>query len=562
MNRLLIFFFCLNSFFSVSQKEYKLNFTNDTYKKIKKNPNISFKDSVQASIYLKELKYLAVKKGYLLASVDTFFYKKNNLTVSFYLGAKFKKAHLNISKDDLNFIKRRGNINEKIILNLAFTPKEISFILHEIQKTYENNGYPFSKVFLRDIEIKDEDLNAQLVVLKQKEFKIKKINLVGNPLVSQKLISSYIQIKEGDYFNQEKINEISSKIKQISFINEIKPAEILFTVDGVEIFLYLKAKPVSLINGVVGLQPDPVKNKLYLTGELRLKLVNVLKKAELFDLNWRNIQAQTQSLKIQGNFPNLFQTSFGIDGQFQLYKRDSTFIEIKSTLGIQYALKQGNFLKAFYRKNTSSILNGGNSNSNFVNLKSVETNFYGLSLSKQNLDYLPNPRKGISMLIEGTIGNRKTNDNLKVIDETTYKFELNAQWFIPLSKRHILRLANFSESYFAPSYYQNEVYRFGGQISLRGFNEEEIYATSRSVSSLEYRFLLDQNSYLFAFFDQAWYENKASKFVTDTPFGFGAGFTFGTNIGNFAISYALGSQLGNQIQFRDGKIHFGYVAYF
>ena len=562
MNRTIFIFFFIISFFSVSQKDYKVNFTNEAYKIIKKNPTLNFKDSVQGLLYLKELKFLALKKGYLLTSIDSVFYKKNELSVAFYVGYRFKKATLLIEKEDLNFIKRKGNINEKIILNLAFNPKEISFILQEIQKTYENNGFPFSKVYLRNIEINEENLKARLVVDKQKEFKIIKINMVGNPLVSQKLIASYIQIKEGDYFNQQKINEISSKIKQISFINEIKPAEILFTEEGVEIFLYLKAKPVSLINGVVGLQPDPVKNKLYLTGELRLKLVNVLKKAELFDLNWRNIQAQTQSLKIQGNLPNLFQTSFGVDGQFQLYKRDSTFIEIKSTIGVQYALKQGNFLKAFYRKNTSSILNGGNSNTNFVNLKSVETNFYGLSISRQDIDYLPNPRKGTIILLEGTIGARKTNDSLKTLNETTYKFEFNAQWFIPLAKRHILRLANFSESYFAPSYYQNEVYRFGGQISLRGFNEEEIYATSRSVSSLEYRFLLDQNSYLFAFFDQAWYENKASKFVTDTPFGFGAGFTFGTNIGNFAVSYALGSQLGNQIQFRDGKIHFGYVAYF
>jgi hemolysin activation/secretion protein len=106
------------------------------------------------------------------------------------------------------------------------------------------------------------------------------------------------------------------------------------------------------------------------------------------------------------------------------------------------------------------------------------------------------------------------------------------------------------------------LYRFGGQISLRGFNEEEIYATSRSVFGLEYRFLLDKNSYLFAFYDQAWYENKASTFVTDTPFGFGTGFTFGTAIGNFSVSYALGKQFDNLIQFRDGKIHFGYVAYF
>lgn len=563
MKVLFLLILCTFSFEFSAQKTYQLFFKNEAYKVIKKTPTILFKDSLSCDTYLKEFKNYALKKGFLLASIDSLFYKKNRVEVVFYVGEKFSKANLSLDKNDLIFLKREGNITEKLIRNVAFQPKEISFLLKQIQKTYENNGFPFSKVYLQEIEVENNSLSAKIIIERNGEFKIKKINLVGNPIVSEKLISSYIQIKEGDLFNQSKINELSSKLAQINFISEVKPSELLFTQEGVELFLYLKSKQVSLINGVVGLQPDPVKNKLFLTGELRLKLVNILKKAELFDLNWRNIQAQTQSLKMQTILPNLFRTPFGFDGQFNLYKRDSTFLELKSTLGVQYALKQGNFLKVFYRRNVSSVLAGGNSNnSNFSNLKSVETNFYGIALSKQNLDYLPNPRKGINISIEGTIGARSSINNDVTVKETTFKFEVNAQYFLPLGKRHVLKIANFTESYFAPSYYENEVYRFGGQISLRGFNEEEIYATSRSVSSLEYRFLLDKNSYLFTFFDQAWYENKSKKFNTDTPFGFGAGFAFGTTIGNFSVSYALGKQFDNLIQFRDGKVHFGYVAYF
>jgi outer membrane protein assembly factor BamA len=553
-----------NTFLGINlcQKPYKLIFKNDDYSKVKKNIETQFKDSISAKKYLIDFRYFAISKGYLLASVDSTIYSKNTLETYFYLGEKFKKTHLNIEKEDLNFIQKRGGITEKFIKNIEFSLKEITQLLKRFQETYENNGYPFVSVYLEKINIEENSLFANLVVVKSKEYRIKKINLVGNPLVSEKLISSYIHIKEGDFFKQEKINEISSKIAQISFISEIKPAELLFTNDGVELFLYLKSKPVSLVNGVIGLQPDPIKSKVFLTGEFRLKLVNTLKKAEYFDLNWRNIQAQTQSLKMQGLFPNLLTTPFGIDGNFNLYKRDSTFLELKSTLGVQYALRQGNFIKAFYRRNTSSVLAGGVNNNSFQNLKSVETNFYGISLSKQNIDYLPNPRKGFVFYIEATIGSRKTIDSIIVKNETTSKFEFNFNYYYPLSKRHVVKLANFTEAYFAPSYFQNEVYRYGGQTSFRGFNEEELFATSRTVFTIEYHFLLDQNSYLFSFFDQSWYENKSLNFVTDTPFGFGAGFAFGTNIGNFSISYALGKQFDNLIQFRDGKIHFGYISYF
>jgi hemolysin activation/secretion protein len=198
----------------------------------------------------------------------------------------------------------------------------------------------------------------------------------------------------------------------------------------------------------------------------------------------------------------------------------------------------------------------------FTNLNSVETNFYGLAFLKQNVDYLPNPRKGLVLSVEGTVGSRTVKSDTLPVVSTTFKGELQLNYYIPLGKRHVVRFANFTEVYLAPTYYQNEVYRFGGQISLRGFNEEELYATSRSVSTLEYRFLLDRNSYLFAFYDQGWYENKATKFQTDNPFGFGLGLAFGTAIGNFSVSYALGSQQGNPLLLRDGKVHFGYIAYF
>jgi len=540
-----------------------LTFTNTEYKLVKKNLPEKFKDSLSLINYMKDFQSFAIKKGYLLSSYDSLHFAKKQATVSFYVGPRFKKAKLNIPEKQLVFLKRKGSLSEKLLRNVDFSPAEISRIMTDILSVYENNGYPFCRVKLTEITISDDALEASIGINAHQQYKITKINLPGEPDISEKFLFSYIQIKPGDLFNQEKIAKISSVIKQISFIEEIKAPELLFTEEGVELFLYLKSRPVSLINGVIGLQPNAAqKDKVTLTGELRLKLVNSLRKAELFDLNWRSIQAQTQSMKIQTTLPNLFQTSFGLDGQFNLYKRDSTFLELNMMGGVQFAMANGNFIKAFYRRSSSNILGSGLNNPLFSNLKNVETNAYGLAFYKQTIDYLPNPRKGYSILLEASAGIRTTKDTLSKIKETTSKYELQLQFYFPLTKRHVIKLANFTQAYLTPIYFENEVYRFGGQISLRGFNEEELYATSRSVFSLEYRFLLDRNSFVFAFFDQAWYENRSKTFKTDHPLGFGAGFTFGTAIGNFAISYALGQQLNQQVILRDGKVHFGYIAYF
>ena len=81
--------------------------------------------------------------------------------------------------------------------------------------------------------------------------------------------------------------------------------------------------------------------------------------------------------------------------------------------------------------------------------------------------------------------------------------------------------------------------------------------------ALEYRFLLDKNSYFFGFFNAAYYEKRIiNEFVHDTPYGFGTGLSFETKAGIFNITYALGKQFDNPILLRAAKIHFGIISVF
>jgi hemolysin activation/secretion protein len=177
---------------------------------------------------------------------------------------------------------------------------------------------------------------------------------------------------------------------------------------------------------------------------------------------------------------------------------------------------------------------------------------------------LPNPSRGFETEFDVLVGRRTSRkidaDSSQVT--TTYGIRINLNWFIPLSKRHVIRLANRTRAYYAPEVFVNELFRFGGLTTQRGFDEEELFASTLTTFSVEYRFLVDRNSHAFLFYDQSIYENNSDGYYKDAPFGVGAGFSFGTNIGVFSISYAVGQQFDNPILFRNGKVHFGYVSYF
>ena len=109
----------------------------------------------------------------------------------------------------------------------------------------------------------------------------------------------------------------------------------------------------------------------------------------------------------------------------------------------------------------------------------------------------------------------------------------------------------------------NEMNRLGGLKSIRGFDDQSLLASSYVIGTAEYRFLLEQNSYVYLFSDFGYFENKNTEFTTyNAPVSFGAGISFQTKAGIFTINYALGRLENTQFLIRSAKIHFGFVNYF
>ena len=564
MLRYTLFFICLIPFVSIGQKKFRLSFYQQNEEVLALEKTVYFKSKKELLNYTKDVRNENLRKGYVLANIDSLAWKDSiSASAYMYRGPQFDRLKISVAEQDRFLIRKIPRLSERFLRNASFYPAEVERVLSEVLSFLENNGFPYASVRLIWDGVYASENQAELIINRGPEVILTKIHIKGEAEVSEKFLTNLIAIKEGDYFSQEGLERISARIKQTLFLDEIKPHELLFTPEGFELFLYLKTAPVSLVNGVVGLQPNSVTGKSVFTGDVRLRLQNVLKRGELFDVNWRSLQPQTQDLKIKLNYPFLLNTPFGIDGAFDLYKRDTTFLTTVGRIGVQYFLSGGSYIKVFYEGENSNLLSGAQSSS-LGNLSSVSSNRYGLGFFRRQLDYLPNPSKGFLIEVNGLIGARTSRvpASDSVTSSTTFAARLDLEWFVPLAKRHVLRITNSTRAYYAPEVFTNELNRFGGLTTQRGFDEEELFASTRSTFTVEYRFLVDKNSHAFLFYDQSFYENSAQQYYFDSPFGTGAGFSFGTNIGVFSISYGIGKQFDNPMLLREGKVHFGYVSFF
>jgi hemolysin activation/secretion protein len=331
-----------------------------------------------------------------------------------------------------------------------------------------------------------------------------------------------------------------------------------------------------------------VNNKLLVTGEATINLKNSLGSGETIGLNWQQVQVKSPRLNILFNQPYLFNSPFGVNFAFDLFKKDSSYLNISVLLGVQYSLSS-NQTGAVYFQNLSTNLLAVDT----ISIKSshvlpseadVRSVNIGLSYEWFNTDYRYNPRRGNEFSVNVSAGTKKINKNASILklsdpDDPGFDFNnlydtvtLNAYQFrIKVAAAHYFRLTRASTlktaidgAWFeSPSIYRNELYQIGGHRLLRGFDEESIFAAQYAVGTVEYRYLLGQNSFLFAFGDYGWARNKVAAIkASHTYLGLGLGMAFETKAGIFNISYAAGQRNDSKFNLRQSKIHLGYVNYF
>lgn len=570
---LVLFSFAVDSF--AQNKQLSIYGLND----FKGRKEFIVKDSLSAlaegNRTLQEL-YAA---SYLSATIDSISIDQDKIGMYVSQGDLYK--WLKLSKGNLDEeSSSQIDLSGRLFLNRPFNAKQLSELFKRTIQYFENNGYPFASVRLDSFHLNPEnEISAALKIEKNQFYQIDSILLKGSSGISRKYLLNYLELEEGQAFNEEKIKNISKRIQEIPFIAEDRRNEVQYFEDGVKIILYTRKKDASRFDGVLGLLTNEDDGRIELTGDIDLNLINSFNRGENIGLNWRKLQGNSQDLNLDFAYPFFFNTPFGIDFNFKLFKRDTTFLDLTTRMGINYTFKRGEWLTLFLENKSSSLLSKrslvASNTGTLPALGDVSINSFGIQYDLNRLDYLYNPTKGLSLSSSFAVGRKKLN-KIRALEEenptiydgvvlntTQFQGNFKLNYFIPLAKRSTFLLANQSATNYAESLYQNELLRIGGLKILRGFDEESINASTYSIFTLEYRFLLDRNSYFSLFSDGGYYENNnISSYTNDTPFGMGAGISFETTAGIFTFNYAIGKQMGNPVEFRAAKIHFGFVNFF
>jgi len=547
------------------------------------------KDSTQVRRTLEETLITLRNNAFLAASFDSIAIHDSVYTVYLYMGKPYEIGYLKNGNVE-PFLLGQTNYKEKFFRNEPFHYRELLAIQQQLLTVAENNGYPFAAVRLDSVRGVGEQVYARLYLDKNDLILFYNIVIEGDARVSPKYLSSYLGLKQDEPYDEGKVRRISSRISGTGYLTEKKPPYIIFENGKATVNLFLDNKKSSQFDLLVGFLPkNNETGKLILTGSAKIDLQNPFGTGKEIYFSWEQLRPLTQRLDIHFLYPYLLNQPFGLDVDFDLYKRDTSYLDLNYNFGVQYHLEGRNYLKAFWQGLQTNIL--------FYDINRIRTDkklprnldtrhsLFGLEYHYEKLDYRFNPRKGFDVFLQGGAGIKQIEENIEItsiedendptfdfkqlydsLDLRSYQFRINTNvaYFQPITKRTTLKTSIRSGIVIAEEdLFLNELYRIGGNQLLRGFDEESVFASIYAVLTTEFRFLIAQNSYLYGFGDFAYLQNKSTvNNYEDWPLGFGVGMTFETGAGIFGISYALGRQLSNPIDFGAGKIHFGYVSRF
>ena len=579
---------------SVAQDKYELNF-----RIVDKDSAFSnsiglqnrFDSRAACTDYVNKLPSFLQSKGYVAASIDSLTYDSLGAHLVIFLGEAYHWTEINTDRVNPSLLNAVG-WRQKNFPGKPIDFGQLNGWQEKIIDYLENNGHPFAKVFLDSVQIlEDNRVSGILKVEEGPLYKIDSIRVYGNAKVSSNFFQHYLDISNGSIYNKQKLEQISKKVLELPYVEEEKPLDVSMLPTGSVLNLYLKQKRSSQVNFLFGFLPnsDQLSNKkLLITGEGNLLLKNALGAGETIGLSYQKLQVRSQRLNLMYQHPYLFNSPIGLDFAFDMYRRDSIYLNVNLQFGASYAISSTQSAKIYFQ-HFQTIANGINTDYvvEYHRLPpEADVGSFGLGVDYlvNTADYARNPRKGNIFSVSTVVGAKKVKKSDQILElqdpndpsfdfETlydtvklkTYQFRVTttAAKFFPLGKQSTLKTEINAGIFQSANIFRNELFQIGGFKLLRGFDEGSQYVSQYAIGTLEYHYLISLNSYFYTFLDGGWgRDNSQNLDINHTYLSTGLGLAFETKVGVFNLSWAIGKRDDIPFNLRQSKIHFGFVNYF
>ena len=533
--------------FAYSQ-QYILEFknANESEKKLKKYK--SYKDLILA---IEDTLVFTKKQGFYDAKVNSLI-KKDSLNYQVILEKNQMVKYIKISNKsefDENIIKILNKYTE---IGELIKFKEIESLLDNITNVLSQSGYPFAKLGFIDHElINKSTIKVRMEIKYGSKRNIDKVIVKGYENFPKNFINNIFKPGKRNSLDLDKALIQANKIDKTRFARNVKDPEVLFTKDSSALYLYLKKARRNTFDGFVSFDTDENSGKIYVEGYAKINLINTFNGGEKINFDFRSQKNQDKSLNSDIFIPYVFGTPLNFNYGLNLIQKDSSYTSNETLIDIDMVF--GNFKVGLGMQSNKS--SGEEQIENVENFKSKLINVFSEYITFDESDELIPELFKISL--RNGYGSKEQLGNKTNFSK--YSVELYKKFNV-LSKFKLLSSIT-RRKINSKNLVTNELMRFGGFNSIRGYDENSIFADAFTLLNTSLNYYLNDNIYILTLFDFANYSNKILNVNQDIYSG-GFGLSSRTENGIISIIYSKGNNWGNSFNLKNAKINVIFVTFF
>ena len=474
---------------------------------------------------------------------STFLFKFN-------IGKKTKSIHIYVSKKYSDIIAENYSIKND---TLQLPIESAEGFLNTTLKKLEVNGFSMAKVQLTNIQKLNTKLIADLVITKEIKRTVNDIVINGYEKFPESHKKNILRLYRNKIFNQKNLEKLYLDFEKCRFVKQSRYPEILFTKEATKIYVYLDKTKPNTFDGFVGFTNNETK-KVIFSGYLDLALNNILNSGEKLNFYWKSDGQNQKTFNLSVELPYIFKSPLGVKAEINIFKQDSTFQNAKTAFNLGYYFNYNTRLYIGYQSTESSDIQ----NINSTNLSDFNNSFTTTSFEfiDFKIDDFLFPEK-TKLDIKFGIGSRQSKQS----SDEQLLGSLNFHHNIYLNQKNIINLKSHNFYLQSNSYIVNELYRFGGINSFRGFNENSLQGNFFSSLLSEYRYILAPNLYVHTIIDYGYTQDKTAQ-NNNNLLGLGFGFGLLSKNGLFNFVYANGNNNNQTIKATNSIVHISFKAVF
>jgi hypothetical protein len=450
---------------------------------------------------------------------------------------------------------------------LVIPYKEMEDFLQKSILQLEQKGFSLAKVKLNNIRNINTVLFADLILETTKQRTLNAIiiktseneNKINFPKGHLEQINKKYHNKN---FNQEMLKQIHDDFSNFGFVTQIKYPEILFTQDTTNVYVYLEKKKSNTFDGFIGFS-NIENSKIAFTGYLDVTLENTLHAGEQFSIYWKSDGNKQKTFRTNLELPYIFKTPIALKANINIFKQDSTYQNTKTAIDMGYYINYNSRLYLGYESTESSDIQ----NTNNTQLRDYKNSFATLNFEytkKDNTSSFDTKKSFISLNLG--FGKRDRNNKAEEIGSNRqFYIDIMAMNNFYLNKKNSINIR--TQNYYLKSgkYMINELFRFGGINSIRGFEENSLQANFLATILTEYRYTVSPSLYIHSIVDYGFFQDKTilqKNVQKENLLSLGLGLGLQTKNGLLKLAFSNGKKNNNNLTFYNSIVNLYYNVKF